>query len=121
MDAKHELESAISFARENAVIVEALNAYYEHGTMPTNLSVVTKTVESMASVAVAAGGVIRDLVIRNGQGGGTPPIQADWCDGDDLFPPPYQSAGVPLDRALVERGGRDEMWAKVWRKAVRIE
>jgi hypothetical protein len=118
MDAKHELESAISFASENATVVKALNAYYEHGTMPTNLSVVSQTVEALRDMSVAAGGVVRDLVIRHSLKAGYSAPQADWADGDDLFPPPYQPAGVPLDRALVERESRDEMWAAVWRKAV---
>jgi len=50
VDVRHELESAISFQKQNAVMVKALNAYYEQGTVPTDFVQLTKCVVKSASV-----------------------------------------------------------------------
>jgi hypothetical protein len=67
MDARHELEVALTYWRKNSVVVDALNCYYENGKMPTDMVRVQKALKVGVSivssplnlpVAAAAGVVI---------------------------------------------------------------
>jgi len=47
MDVKHELEVAIAFHKKNEEMVTALNAYYDDGVMPTDVSTFVETVSKV--------------------------------------------------------------------------
>lgn len=55
VDARHELEVAMSYARENATVVELLNKYYETGAVPLDLAKVQKAVRTGVKIAKSAG------------------------------------------------------------------
>ena len=73
MDARHELEVAMSYFRPNATVIGALNAYYETGKMPLDMAKVQKALKvgvkvvgdpvalvsasSLGAAAVMAGGI----------------------------------------------------------------
>jgi len=58
VDARHELEVALSYMRENATVVEALNAYYETGTIPMDLAKVQKAVSTGIKVVKSRGNAV---------------------------------------------------------------
>jgi hypothetical protein len=45
MDARHELEVAMSYFRKNATVIDALNTYYESGKMPLDMAKVQKALK----------------------------------------------------------------------------
>lgn len=52
MDARHELEVALTYWRKNSVIIDALNQYYENGKMPTDMVRVQKALKCVGGIVL---------------------------------------------------------------------
>jgi len=50
MDARHELEVALTYWRKNHTIIDALNCYYEQGKMPSDMTKVVKVLKVAGAV-----------------------------------------------------------------------
>jgi len=82
VDARHELEVAMSYARENATVVEILNAYYETGKVPMDLAKVQKALYTGVKVVKSAGtGVAVTAAAAAVASGGTAPVIAGVLAG----------------------------------------
>jgi len=93
VDVKSELDSAISFHRENKQIVTALNAYYENGSTPKDFTLIT-------GAAVKSGKTFSDAAIR---------VINHVRDLQYLEMDEYVSKNLPKgeNRMLLEPGGID--------------